>query len=31
VLDDAYQAHPERFVRKPPEPSNCQDLWMKIV
>jgi len=22
VLDAAYAAHPERFVRKPPEPPN---------
>ena len=24
VLDAAYLAHPERFVRKPPTPPNCQ-------
>ena len=29
VLDDAYQAHPERFVRKPPEPPKPPtDSWI---
>jgi len=29
VLDDAFQAHPERFVRKPPEPRKLPtDSWI---
>ncbi len=29
VLDAAYQAHPERFVRKPPSaPEMQQEVWI---
>jgi len=29
VLDAAYSAHPERFVRKPPEPPKLPDAsWI---
>ena len=29
VLDAAYSAHPERFVRKPPKPSQLQkEVWI---